>query len=138
LGTFIKSSGGLCRCPSSKDEASTTIHAAVPPVLDGIVTSTMESTSNLSPPLSHFSNHALNLKTFFGADWFVIQRWFEILMVPFPTLLWGARADELSYPDPIQRSLGVYQLAQVGILCLGPRSSSMGCHDRDAEGFKVC
>jgi uncharacterized membrane protein len=59
--------------PSSEDETSTTVHAAVPPILDGIVASTMESTSNLSPSLPHFSYHALNLQTLVGTDRLVIQ-----------------------------------------------------------------
>jgi len=133
LSTLVKSTAVLRGGSPSEDEASTTIHAAVPPVLDGIVASTMESTSNFSPPLSHLSNHSLNLQTLFRADGFVIQRRFEILMVPFPALLRGARSNELGYPDPVQCSLGVYQLAQVGVFCLRPRSSSMRCHDSDPK-----
>jgi len=73
LSTLIEGVGMLRRRSSSKNESSATIHAAVPPILDGIVASTMKSTSNLGPPLPHFSNHAFNLQTFFRADRFVIQ-----------------------------------------------------------------
>ena len=122
---------------SSQHDTSTPIHAAVPPILDGIITSPVESSSNFRPTLSHLTHHAFDLKSFFWADRLMVQRWFEVLMISLSTLLWGASADELGYPNPVQRPLGMNKLAQVGVLALRPRTSSVGCHGSVMDEARV-
>lgn len=41
---------------SAQNLSSASIHAAVPPVLDSVVAASMETTSYLSPSLSHLAN----------------------------------------------------------------------------------
>lgn len=68
-------------------QPSSSIHTTVPPVLDCIVTPAMESSGNFGPSLAHVSNEALDEFTFFGCNGLVVEGWFEVLVIPFPTLL---------------------------------------------------
>jgi hypothetical protein len=54
------------------NEAPSSVHATIPPILHGIIAPAIESSCDLSPPFSHLGNQTLNLETFFGADWFMI------------------------------------------------------------------
>jgi len=67
--------------------ALASVLAAIPPVLHCVVTSTLESSCDLGPPLAHLCNHLLNKVSFFRGDRVMIQRRLEVLMVAFATLL---------------------------------------------------
>lgn len=49
-------------------------------------------------------------------------------MVSFSALLGRPRADELGDADPVERTLGVHELREVGVFGLGPGPTSMGRH----------
>jgi hypothetical protein len=55
------------------DEASPSVHAPIPPILHGIVASSMEPSRNFSPAFPHLRNQALDLKAFFRTDRFMVQ-----------------------------------------------------------------
>jgi hypothetical protein len=87
LRSLIKVAGALRRALPAKYETASPVHAAIPPVLDGIVASAMEPPRDLSPPLPHLTNQALNLESFFGADGLMVQRGLEVLVISLPALL---------------------------------------------------
>ena len=92
---------------AAEDETTTAVHAAIPPVFNGIIAAPMQSTGNLGPTLAHFGDHAFYLEALFGADGFVVEGRLEVLVISFATLLGGAGANELSNADPVQGALGV-------------------------------
>jgi hypothetical protein len=124
LSSLVKGVGAMGRRPSS-DESSSPVHTAIPPVLHCIVASTRELSSDLCPSFSHLANEGFNLESFFGADRLMIEGRFQVLMVSLSTLLWRARADELSNSHPIQGSLGMNKLNEVSVFPLRPWSTSM-------------
>jgi hypothetical protein len=63
------------------------VHATVPPVLDGVVAPIAQPSCNLSPPFAHLFNQLFNHLSFTRIDWFVVQIGFEVLVVAFSTLL---------------------------------------------------
>jgi hypothetical protein len=62
--------------------------AAVPPLIHRLVAASVEPSRDLSPPLPHICNHALDLLSFFRRDWVMVQAGFEVLVVSFSALLW--------------------------------------------------
>lgn len=96
---------------TAQDEATTAIHAAIPPVFDGIVATAMQTARNLGPTLAHLGDHAFDLEAFFGTDGLVVEGWLEVLVITFATLLGRAGADELGNTNPIESALSVDELA---------------------------
>jgi len=83
----------LGRGATAEDETPPAVHATIPPVLDCVVTASVKLPGDICPPLAHLRDQTLDLKTFFGADGLVVERGLQVLVVPFSTLFWRARAD---------------------------------------------
>lgn len=49
------------------------VHAAVPPVLHGVVAAVPKSPRNLRPALAHLANHAFNHQALFRRDRLAVQ-----------------------------------------------------------------
>lgn len=49
------------------------VHAAVPPVLDGVVAAVPQPPGNLCPALAHVADHALDQEPLFGGDGVAVQ-----------------------------------------------------------------
>lgn len=75
--------------------APSAVHAAVPPVLDGIVAAATQSSRDLRPSLAHFSDHLFDEHSFLGSDRVMVQVWFEILMEALAALLGRTGLDSL-------------------------------------------
>ena len=73
--------------------SSSAVLAAVPPVLDGIVAATSQTSGDLGPALAHLGNHLLNHGTLFRADWLMVEVWLEVLVIPLTALLGRASLD---------------------------------------------
>lgn len=85
---FVRATVWIVRLgPLTDAQPSSSIHAAVPPVLDCIVAPAMESSGNLGPSFAHVSNETFDEFTFFRCDGLVIKCWFEVLVIPFTALL---------------------------------------------------
>lgn len=92
--------------------ATSSIHPAIPPVLDSVVAAASQPSGNLSPPFPHLRYHLLNHDALFWRDGIVIQVGLQILVEPFTTLLGRTRLDGLRYPDPVVRAMEVDQRQQ--------------------------
>lgn len=64
------------------------VHAAIPPVLDGVVASSVQSSSDLGPSLANLGDHSFDQDTLLGRYWLEVQRRFQVLMIAFTALLW--------------------------------------------------
>lgn len=73
--------------PSGAVVSTPSVHAAVPPILDGVVTTTTQSPGNLSPALAHLANHLLDHDAFLWRDGLMIEIRLEVLVESFPALL---------------------------------------------------
>src|SRR6266516_92854 len=69
------------------------VQASIPPILHSIVAPSMQTPCDFCPALSHFSNHSFYHSTFLRTDRLMVQRGFQILMIPFTALLWRPRSD---------------------------------------------
>ena len=85
---FIELSAPTYTSLTSNDEATSAIHTTIPPILDGVVTSSFKSPCDLCPALSHFSDHSLDFLAFFRRDRIMVQARFQVLMISLPALLW--------------------------------------------------
>lgn len=99
--------------------------AAVPPVLDSIVTASRQTTSNLSPTLTKLTDEALNGSTLLGGDGLMAERGLEVLVKSLSALLGGSGAKSLSNADPVQGAMSADKAHEVAVFMVGPRSSAM-------------
>lgn len=63
------------------------VHAAIPPVLDSVVTSVTEPSRDLSPSFPHFLYKLFDHFAFLSGDRLMVQAWLEVLMISLTTLL---------------------------------------------------
>lgn len=94
-----------CMTGAGVETSSLAIHAAVPPVLDGIVAAVAESASDLRPTLSHVVDHALDQQAFLGRDGLTVQRRLQVLVEAFSALLGRAKVHVLGDANPVVRPL---------------------------------
>ena len=94
---------------ASYNDAASSIHPSVPPVFDGVVAATWETSRNLGPPLPHLLDQSLNQLTFFRRDGSVVESGLEVLMKALPTLLWSPGLKQLCDPHPVVSTVGVDQ-----------------------------
>ena len=118
-------------------ETLSSVHAAIPPVLDGVVASAMQSASNLGPPLAHLGDHPLNQDTLLGRDGIQVQRRLEILVEPLTALLGRPGLHELRDAHPIVSSVTVDQIEQILIFGLGPGAPTVLDHHACTTGVLV-
>lgn len=85
---FIELSASTYTPLASNNEATSAIHTTIPPILDGIVTSSLKSPCDFCPALSHLSDHSFNFLAFFGRDGIMVQARFQVLMISLSALLW--------------------------------------------------
>lgn len=89
------------------DDPPSTIHTAVPPVLDSVVASPSKPAGDFGPALPHLADQTLDRFAFFWRDRFMVQCGFEILMKAFSTLLRGSAPNKLGDPNPVVGALAV-------------------------------
>ena len=116
--------------------AASAILTAVPPVLDGIVTSATQATSDLSPALAHLGDHLLDQSTLFGGNGLMVEVGLEVLVIPLTALLGRTGLDHRGYPYPVVGTLGVDQADEDLVLGLGP-GSSLVCRHSDGKSVEA-
>lgn len=116
------------RSPPPYNQAPPPIHTSIPPVLDRVIAAAMQPPRDLRPPLPDLGYQAFNKQALFRADRFVVQAGLEVLVISLAALLGGPRADELCDADPVEGTLGVHELGEVGVFALGPGPASVGRH----------
>lgn len=107
-------------------EPSPAVLAPIPPVLDGIVTPTGETASNLGPALADIPHKSLDIPTLLHGDGVVSEAGLEVLVIALAALLGGAGAQRLGDDDPIERAMYPHQLLQRAVLGRRPWTSPMG------------
>lgn len=80
--------------PLAANHSPAPVHAAVPPVLDGIVAAAVETPCDLSPTLAHLRHQPLDHCALLWCDGVVVEGGLEVLVEAFTALLWCAGADE--------------------------------------------
>lgn len=123
ISTFIDGTTG--QVSTTVVLALAAVLAAVPPVLDSVVTASRQATSNLGPTLTKLTDEALNGSTFLGGDGLMAERGLEVLVKSLSALLGGSGAKSLSNADPVQGAMGADKAHEVAVLMIGPRSSAM-------------
>lgn len=116
------------RRPSPHHRAAPAVHTPIPPVLDGVIAAAMQPPRDLRPALPDLGYEALDEEALLGADRLVVQGGLEVLVVALAALFGGAGADEGGDADPVEGSLGLHELGEVGVFGLGPGPASVGRH----------
>lgn len=99
------------------------VFASVPPVLDGVVAAARNLTSDIGPTRSHLIVKFGNPLALLRRDGTMIQRWLQVLMPAFSTLLCRSAADLSRDEDPILgSSLSPYQMHEASIFKRRPRA----------------
>jgi hypothetical protein len=73
--------------------AAATVHSTIPPVLDGIVAATTQTTGDLGPTLAHLGDHLLDENALLGSDGIMVEVGLEVLVESLTALLGRASAD---------------------------------------------
>lgn len=81
--------------------SSSAVHAAIPPVLDGVVAASAKAAGDLGPALAHFANHLLDENALLGSDGVMVEVGFQILVETFATLLGRAGLNGRRDADPV-------------------------------------
>jgi hypothetical protein len=102
--------------------------AAVPPVLDGVIAATIESARDLCPLLSHLGYHSLNCLALFWGNGVMVKIGLQVLMVAFPTLLWRPRLDVVRDADPVVRAPALNEFDETAIFSVRPRAAAVVHH----------
>lgn len=113
LCSLVEVLPGVSTAFSPDHDPPATIHAAVPPIFDGVVASTTKAAGNFRPPFPHLTHQSFDDGTFIRRNGIVVQRRFQILVETFPALLGRPRSDQVGYPHPIMSTLGMHKLKQV-------------------------
>lgn len=130
----LDAAGKGARDSWGRDTAALAVHAAIPPILNGVVAAVTEAASNFSPTLAHLIDHAFDHKTLVGRNGFPIQRGLEVLVEAFPTLLRRAVVHVLRDADPVVRALLTNKLQEQLIFFRDPRSTTVsGSHGREDD-----
>ena len=122
------------RCASERGggrgkTAALAVHAAIPPVLDSVVTAVTQSASNLSPALAHVVHHTLDHQALISRNGLAVQRWLEVLVKSLPALLGRPVVHVLRDAHPVVGSLFAHQLNKKLVLFRDPRASTVRvCH----------
>lgn len=127
VGCAREGSGGSSRGRKTPPLA---VHAAIPPVLDGIVTAVAQSAGNLSPPLAHVVHHAFDQQALFSGDRLAVQGRFEVLVEALPTLLGRPVVHVLGDAHPVVGALFAHQLDKQLVLLGDPRTSTVSLSHR--------
>jgi hypothetical protein len=106
--------------------------AAIPPVLDSIVTSTIEAASNLGPTLSNLPHQLIDLGALLRGDGLVVKTRLQVLVIALAALLGCPGSEGLGNSYPVEGAMGVDKFHQVRILGVRPRTSSV-THRHDCE-----
>ena len=76
-----------------RSAAAATVHSTIPPVLDGIVAATTQTTGDLGPTLAHLGDHLLDENALLGSDGIMVKVGLEVLVESLTALLGRASAD---------------------------------------------
>ena len=116
-------------------QTSSSIHPAIPPVLDGVVAASIESSCDLGPSLAHLTDQFLDEATLLWTDWLMVQGRLEILMKALSALFGRTGSNQVRDADPIVRALALHELEKAGVFSWAPWSSLVWAHagsDEDA------
>lgn len=122
IGCAREGSGGGSRGRKTPPLA---VHAAIPPVLDGVVTAVAQSAGNLGPTLAHVGHHAFDQQSLFSGNGLAVEGRFEVLVEALPTLLRRAVVHVLRDAHPVVRALFAHQLDKQLVLFGDPRTSTV-------------
>lgn len=123
----------------SHDESASTVHPAVPPILDGVVAASGQPSCNLGPALPHVEDIPFDLLAFLGSDWIMAQRRLQVLMISFATLLRSPGDDLVGDLHPVVGALVGNECEQAEVFVLRPRPSlEWGVHDLALDGQMPC
>jgi hypothetical protein len=100
----------------------------IPPVLYGVIAAAMQPPRDLRPALPNLGYEALDEEALLGAHRLVVQGGLQVLVVALAALFGGPGADEGGDADPVEGSLGLHELGEVGVFGLGPGPASVGRH----------
>ena len=104
-------------------QALATIHPTVPPVLHGVVTSTGQSSSDLGPSLPNLGHLSLDILPFGLSDRGMVQRFLQVLVVPFPALLRRSSSHRVRDDYPARGAVVFDEVHELLVLELAPWSS---------------
>ena len=121
------------------DAAALAVHAAIPPVLDGVVAAVAQAAGDLCPTLAHLIHHALDHQALVGRDGFPVQRGLEVLVEALTALLGRAEVHLLRDADPVVGALFAHELQEQLVFFGDPRSTTMrGRHGVCVGGKVLC
>jgi hypothetical protein len=80
---------------------------------------------DLGPSLASLLDQPLNLLTFFRGDGILVERGFQVLMVPFPALFGRPRLERFCDLDPARGALLMDKPHEKVIFAFRPRSSPL-------------
>lgn len=92
------------------------IHTAVPPVLDRIVTSIPQPPSDFSPSFAQISHQPFDEFSLLRRDRFVVQTGFQVLVISFSALFGRSMLHVLRNSYPVVWSLSFHKSQERGIL----------------------
>ena len=81
--------------------AASTISTSIPPVLDGVIRTSIEMARYFCPFLTVLGYKLFNIESFLVSDWRVIESGLEILVISFSTLFRGSGGQNMRYSDPV-------------------------------------
>lgn len=127
---------------AGRETSSLAVHAAIPPVLDSIITAVAQSACNLCPTLAHLIHHVFNHQTLVSRNGLAVQRGFEVLVESLPTLLGRAVVHVLGDTHPVVGALIAHQLDEQLVLFRYPGSSTVSmdhccCRYREGRCLKM-
>lgn len=88
-----------------REASSLAVHAAVPPILDGVVAAVPESAGDFGPALAHLVDHAFDHQALLSRDGLAVQRGLQILMKSFTALLGRSEVHVLGDANPVVGAL---------------------------------
>ncbi len=102
------------------DDSTSTIHAAVPPILHSVIAASSKSTGDFGPALAHLAYQSFDKLAFIWRDRLMVQCGFEILVKAFSTLLRRSGSNHIGDPNPVVGALARDQCQKIIILLLRP------------------
>lgn len=105
IGSFHSAAVGSGGAVGRREASSLAVHAAVPPILDGVVAAVAESAGDFGPALAHLVDHAFNHQALLGGDGLAVQRGLQVLMESFAALLGRSEVHVLGDANPVVGAL---------------------------------
>lgn len=120
-----KGNGSVSRKRRALQTPSLATHAAIPPILDRVVTAVTQLAGNLGPTLARVIHLVCYQQTLLGRNRLMVQRRLELLVEALSTLLGGPVEHVLRDAHLIVGTLLLHQLDKQLILLGDPKTSMM-------------